>query len=150
MKTLCVVPCGARKIWDDDPQTGPTMAAYVYIGSFSKKCQEYARRFYSGRWCILSAKYGFIGPAEIIPGPYNVSFNDQESKPITASALKKQAQERGLGVFDEVVVLGGKNYVVMIEEVFKGKRVRAPLKGAKGIGYIMGRMKKALDRGEEI
>jgi hypothetical protein len=147
MKTLCVVPCGARKIWDKDPDAGPTQARDAYIGPFAKKCREYARRFYPNRWCILSTKYGFLGPLEIVPGPYDVSFNDPESGPITADELTRQALERGLGVFDEVVVLGGKNYVAMIEQAFAEKRVRTPLKGAKGIGYMMGMMNEAIAKG---
>jgi hypothetical protein len=46
MKTLCIVPCGKTKIWDKNPNAGPTKAEYVYVGSFAKKCREYATTFY--------------------------------------------------------------------------------------------------------
>lgn len=150
MPTLCIVPCGTRKIWDVNPSAGPTMAKDVYIGPFAKKCQEYARCFYPNRWCILSAKYGFLGPREVILAPYNVSFNDLKSGPIAVDDLIQQAIGRGLEVFDEVVVLGGKNYVQMIQQVFVGKRVRTPLKGATGIGVMMGWMSEAIRRGVEL
>lgn len=149
-KTVCVVPCGAKKIWNVNPGAGPTPAKDVYIGPFAKKCQEYARFFYPNRWCILSAKYGFLGPRDIVPGPYNVSFNDPKSRPISVDALAEQARERGLMVFDQVVVLGSKNYVTMIEEIFVGKEIKTPLKGATGIGVMMGWMNQAIMRGEEL
>ena len=36
MKTLCIVACGKRKIWDKNTNAGPIKAEYVYIGSFTK------------------------------------------------------------------------------------------------------------------
>lgn len=71
MKSLCIVPCGNKKIWDKYPDAGETRAKDVYIGSFIRKCQEYALKFYPESWCILSAKYGFIFPEEVIEGPYS-------------------------------------------------------------------------------
>ena len=66
MKTLCIVSCGNRKIWDKNPKAGPTKAECVYIGPFAKKCREYALRFYPSSWYILSAKYGFLFPVWVI------------------------------------------------------------------------------------
>ena len=60
-----------RKIWDINPFAGPTKAKYVYVGPFAKKCKEYAQKFYPSSWCTLSAKYGFLFPNDIVPGPYN-------------------------------------------------------------------------------
>jgi len=59
MKTLYIVACGKLKIWDKNPNAGPTKAEYVYIGSFAKKCVEYAKRFYpvysfSKIWIFIS------------------------------------------------------------------------------------------------
>ena len=73
MNTLCVTPCGSKKIRDIFPEAGPTPARDVYIGPFAQKCQQYAQGFYPLEWCILSAKYGFLFPDDIVPGPYNVS-----------------------------------------------------------------------------
>ena len=87
MKTLCIVPCGNRKIWDKNPKAGPTKAECVYIGPFAKKCREYAMRFYPSSWYILSAKYGFLFPDELVTGPYNESFNDRKTNPITTKEL---------------------------------------------------------------
>ena len=116
MRTLCVVPCGKAKIWDKYPKAGPREAREVYTGSFAKKCREYAERFYGEEYVILSAKYGFLRPDEVIEGTYNVSFNDPKSKPIGVRALKEQAREKGLLGYERIVVLGGKNYQGMAEE----------------------------------
>lgn len=37
---LCIVPCGTKKIWDENPNAGPTLAKDVYIGPFAKKVQR--------------------------------------------------------------------------------------------------------------
>ena len=65
MKTLCIVPCGSKKIWKKNPNAGPMKAKDVYIGPFASKCQQYAKHFYPESWCILSAKHGFLFHNEI-------------------------------------------------------------------------------------
>jgi len=147
MKTLCIVPCGNRKIWNKNPSAGSTKAEYVYIGPFSKKCREYAKKFYPSLWCILSAKYGFLFPNDIVPGPYNVSFNDRKTNPITTKELSAQVMERGLDNYERIVVLGGKNYVEMANEVFSSKKIITPLSDCKGIGYMMCKLNDSIKRG---
>jgi hypothetical protein len=147
MSTLCIVPCGNRKIWDEIPNAGPTQARYVYIGPFAKKCSEYAERFYPDSWCILSAKHGFLFPDDIVPGSYNVSFNDRRSNPITTTELSQQVKEKKLDRYGEIVILGGRSYVEITVKVFPKKEVHTPLKDCKGIGYMMGRLKTAITRG---
>ncbi|RLL82849.1 hypothetical protein CN13_05965 [Petrotoga sp. HKA.pet.4.5] len=147
MKTLCVVPCGNKKIWDKNPNAGPTKAKYVYIGPFAKKCREYAMRFYPSSWCILSAKYGFLFPNDIVPGPYNVSFNDRKANPITTKELSAQVKEKELDSYGPIVILGGKNYVEMANKVFSSKEILTPLSNCKGIGYMMGKLNDAIKKG---
>ena len=36
MKTLCIVPCGKKKIWDDNPNAGPTKARESLHRTFRK------------------------------------------------------------------------------------------------------------------
>jgi hypothetical protein len=69
MNTLCIIPCGSAKIWDKDSDAGPTAAQYVYTGGFSMNCKQYAMMFYPNSWCILSAKYGFLLPDDVVAGP---------------------------------------------------------------------------------
>jgi len=147
MKTLCVVPCGNKKIWDKNPNAGPTKAKYVYIGPFAKKCREYAMRFYPSSWCILSAKYGFLFPNDIVPGLYNVSFNDRKANPITTKELSAQVKEKELDRYGQIVILGGKNYVEMANRVFSSKEILTPLSNCKGIGYMMGKLNDAIKKG---
>ena len=99
---LCVVPCGSLKIWDKYPNAGPTKAKDAYIGPFVKTCIEYAEKFYPGTYVILSAKYGFLFPDEVIPGNYNVTFNDPSTDPITIEELRRQAEQKGLMKYDEI------------------------------------------------
>jgi hypothetical protein len=147
MNTLCIVPCGNRKIWDKNPNTGHTKARYVYIGPFAKKCREYAEIFYPFSWCILSAKYGILYPDDIVPSPYNVSFNNKKTNPITVEGLSVQILERGMDKYNDIVVLGGKNYVKIINAVFLTKEIRTPLSDCKGIGYMMGLLDGAIKSG---
>lgn len=147
MKTLCIASCGKSKIWDKLPQVGPTPARNVYVGPFSGACGRYAEKFYPGSWCILSAKYGFVFPDELIPESYNVSFNDRHSNPISAVELCKQAQEKGLLDYDRIVVMGGANYRQMMTIVFKGKQLDFPLQGMKAMGPMIGWMNQAIRKG---
>ena len=52
-RTLVIVACGARKIWDDNPNAGPTPAKDAYTGAPFKVNRRYAETF-SDRWVILS------------------------------------------------------------------------------------------------
>ena len=144
MTTLCITPCGKKKIWLKYPKAGPTEAKKVYTGPFAKKCKEYAENFYPDSWCILSAKYGFLFPEDIVPESYNVSFNDIGTNPITLKELKIQIEEKDIEDFDEFVVLGGKNYVKIISDLLPNKYIQKPLEGCKGNGYMMGLINKAL------
>ncbi len=147
MKTLCIVPCGNKKIWDKNPKAGSTKAKYVYIGPFAKKSREYAMRFYPSSWCILSAKYGFLFPNDIVPGLYNVRFNDRKTNPITTKELSAQVKEKELDSYGQIVILGGKNYVEMANKVFSSKEILTPLSDCKGIGYMMGKLNDAIKKG---
>lgn len=150
MKTLCIVPCGKKKIWDQNPDAGPTRAKDVYIGPFARKCQTYARTFYPESWRILSAKYGFLKPVDIIPAPYNVSFNDRRTSPVGVKELSSQAEKQKFSEYEHFVVLGGKNYVSIMGHVLGSAQIMTPLSGCSGIGYMMKRLNDAINRGVAI
>lgn len=147
---LCVVPCGSLKIWDKNPDAGAVRARDVYIGNFARTCIEYAEKFYPSSYVILSAKYGFLFPDELIPGNYNVTFKDPKTNPISVEELRKQAEQKGLMKYDEIVVVAGGDYVKIVEKVFRGKRIVAPLKGLGGMGQMISAMKKAIREGKEL
>jgi len=101
MADLCIVTCGKKKIWDKNPNTGPTEAKNVYIGPLSKKGIKYAEKFYPDTWMILSAKHGFLDPKDIIPQNYDSSFNIKNSKTISLEELKIQIQNENLDEYEE-------------------------------------------------
>lgn len=145
MNSLCIVSCGYSKIWNKNPYVGPTKARYVYIGPFASKCKEYAEKFYPSTWCILSAKYGFLFPDDIIPKPYNVSFNRKKANPITTKELLSQMKRKKLNRYKKIVVLGGQNYTNIVKDVFYGIEIYSPLTNLKGIGYMMQKLKNAIE-----
>jgi hypothetical protein len=150
MSILCIVPCGKAKIWDKYPNAGPQKAKDVYRGPFSRKCEGYAECFYKGFWCILSAKYGFLFPDEIIPESYECTFNDPATKPIQTHELRQQIIEKNLLYFDTIVVLGGRNYSNQVKMAFLGKRIFTPLSGKTGIGYMMQDLGDAIKNGKPL
>ncbi len=143
MKTLCIAPCGKKKIWDKNPCAGPTEAKYVYIGPYAQKCIIYAEKFYPSSWCILSAKHGFLFPDDIVPGPYDEIFNNES---ISVDELSKQAREKGLIKYEKIIVLAGKAYSERVKKVFDGKDIDEPLKGFR-IGEKISKLQKAIERG---
>lgn len=150
MTTLCIISCGNKKIWSKYPNAGPTKAKDVYIGPFAKKCKEYAENFYPDSWCVLSAKYGFLFPEDIVPESYNVTFKKKSTNPITLKELKIQSEEKNIKDFDDFVVVGGKDYVKIIFELFPSKDIKTPLKGCKGNGSMQKLMNKALEERKPI
>lgn len=136
MKTLCIAQCGHRKIWKKYPNTGPISAKDAYIGVFSRKTQEYAKHFYPNDWCIISAKYGFLWPDELI-NDYNVTFKDPKTDPISIQELKTSAIKKELFTYDVFVVVAGKEYVNRVEKIFFGKKIILPLQGLRGNGNMM-------------
>lgn len=150
MKRLCIVQCGSKKIWKKNPKAGATKAKDVYIGSFAKKCLEYAEKFHAGYYRILSAKYGLMQPDFMIPKDYNVTFNKPSGHAVSIELLKKQALETGLKEYKEIVVLGGREYISRINAVFDGCIIHTPLATCKGLGYMMQKLKKGILRGKPL
>lgn len=144
MESLYIVSCGKSKIWDRNPMAGPSRARDVYVGPFASKCRRYAERVSPQSWCILSAKYGFLLPHDIVPGPYNVSFNDRRANPISLEKLALQLKARGLYRYKHVVVLGGRHYTGMVKELFPAARIEEPLCGCPNIGSMLKRLNELL------
>lgn len=140
---LIIVPCGQGKIWDKK-MVGAVAAREAYTGSPFKVNREYAERF-SDRWVILSAKYGFIPPDFMIPGPYNVTFKKKSTRPISIAVLKEQIKDQGLDSSQTIIGLGGKDYRTVIEQVFGvGINLVFPFSGLP-IGKMMQATKRAIE-----
>ena len=146
MKSLCIIACGKKKIWDENQEICSIKAKELYVGSFTKKCIEYAEIVYPDSWCILSAKHGFLFPDEKILSNYSECFHNKESNPITLKELKIQIKNKQLDEYDEIIILGGKFYTGMIRNLFYKKRVFNPLSDCKGIGYMMKKLNELIDK----
>jgi hypothetical protein len=144
VSTLCIIPCGKAKVWDRHPDAGPTKACEVYTGPFARKCRQFAEKLYPASWCTLSAKHGFLFPDDLVPGPYNVTFNDARTHPVAIAQLKDQVREKRLDAYDTIITLGGKKYVQMLKDLFQPKQILRPLAGCRGIGFMMARINQLL------
>lgn len=147
-KAIWVVPCGKAKVWDKEPERGRIAARDVYVGSFAVAARKYAEHFNDGRWLILSAKYGFLAPDDVVPGPYEVSFTKGSTGVITTTELTRQAAKRGLDKNPEVVVIAGRAYVDAVRAALAATKVRvvSPLAGLGGMGMMMAALKRARER----
>ncbi len=147
---LVIVPCGQRKIWNKNPEAGPTIAEHAYTGAPFSVNKGFAQRF-GEQWLILSAKYGFIEPDFLIPGPYNVTFKRSSNELVSAAMLKQQVQALGLDSSTSVIGLGGKDYRQAIETAFEGTGIKLhfPFSGLP-IGRAMQATKQAIACGRPL
>ena len=145
---LVIVPCGLSKVWDKNPQAGPTATSLTYTGPPFRLNKQYAER-YGDSWVILSAKYGFIPPDFIIPGPYDVTFKRKSTNPVALEVLTEQVPRMGLNGFEVVIGLDGKEYRSVIEHAFgsSGAELRFPFAGLD-IMKMMRATKIALSQAE--
>lgn len=150
MNTLCIIPCGKRKIWDKHPEAGPAKAKNVYIGPFAVSCRRYAERFYPSAWCIISAKHGFLFPEDVVTGAYEVTFSKPKTDPITIGELKAQATKKGFEKYQNIVVIAGKEYVRRVQRVFPEKAISTPLINCGTQGKMMRKLRDARERGEAL
>jgi len=61
-----------------------------------------------------------------------------------------QTGQQNIREYERFVVLGGKNYVSIMERIFGPERIETPLSGSSGIGYMMKRLNDAINRGVAI
>lgn len=141
---LVIIPCGKSKIWDKHPSAGPQKARAAYTGAYFNVNRQYAESRHCA-WMILSPKYGFMRPDFLIPRNYDVTFAKPSTGPMSVQQLKRQVEERGLNNYDEITVLGGRDYVETVRGVFSNTKpkIEAPFVGHR-IGEQMGMIKKLL------
>ncbi|KFM99321.1 hypothetical protein D0U04_27015 [Bacillus clarus] len=149
MTRLGIIPCGKKKIWDKYSNQGPTEAKDVYISPFGKACQAYASKFFEN-WVILSAKHGFLRPTDIVNENYDLAFDSKSDEIISIEELQKQMVDKGLLEFDEIVLLAGKKHKKVVIQLYSEEIITYPLEGCKGIGYMLQRLKGAVEECNEI
>ncbi|MCY7832835.1 hypothetical protein MOD54_14840 [Bacillus spizizenii] len=150
MKRLCIIPCGKKKIWDVQPDTGPVRAEDAYLSPFHQACERYAKTFFD-EWVILSAKHGFLRPDDIVSENYDVTFGTGHPEIMTTEELRRQFCERGFSDIEELVMLGGKKYRSVLN-TFTGEhqRISWPLSPYKGIGYRLQALNRAVKEKQEL
>lgn len=153
MKRLCIIPCGAKKLWDRHPDTeGAVEAERAYLGTFHQLCQSYAKTFFGDDWVILSAKHGFLRPSDLVPENYDVRFSTQRPlRNIDLNGFQRQVWEKGIDAYEDITILGGKKYAEIVPAIMGETRIyHTPLQGCKGIGYMLQKIRGALESGQEL
>jgi cytoplasmic iron level regulating protein YaaA (DUF328/UPF0246 family) len=128
-RTIALVACVAVKA------KTPCQAKDLYISPWFVKASAYAEKV-ADAWFILSAKYGLLGPHEII-APYNETLNRMPATARRAWAaqvfedLKAVIAKPG----DRIVMLAGKRYREHLVDPLQayGCLVEIPMEGL-GIG----------------
>ncbi|CUB23414.1 hypothetical protein BN2127_JRS7_01649 [Bacillus subtilis] len=150
MKRLCIIPCGKKKIWDVQPDTGPVRAEDAYLSPFHQACERYAKAFFD-EWVILSAKHGFLRPVDIVSGNYDVTFGTAHPEIMTTEELRRQFCEKGFSDIEELVMLGGKKYRSVLNAVIgEHQHINWPLSPYKGIGYMLQALNRAVEEKQEL
>lgn len=141
-RTLIIIPCGKRKIWDKDPSVGKTPAREAYISNYFKLCMQYAEKF-SDEWIILSGKYGIINPDFILNDNYNTRLKATRE---FRNKIKEQLKILTSKGFTSFVSLCGKDYSQLLEDTLNSfcLNLITPLKGLR-IGMRQKVIKERLD-----
>ncbi|PXW92659.1 hypothetical protein DES38_102243 [Streptohalobacillus salinus] len=150
MRQIAILPCGKRKIWDVEPQRGPTKVNEAYIGTLHRLTKEYAQA-YCDDWVILSAKHGFRSKNEMIEQNYDLTFGMDQDQIISTKALRKQITTLQLDRYDRAVILTGQKHKRVIEALggITDNDVY-PLLGTKGIGEMQQRLRSAINEKQPL
>lgn len=118
---MVIVTCGARK------GTLPAQAADLYTGPYYRACMRYAQVIAPPeRIRILSAKHGLLR-LDDVTAPYEQTLGQPGA--IAPSAVRLQASQQNIIGEQQVVVLGGSNYVALARKVWP--HATAPLAGMR-------------------
>ncbi len=69
---------------------------------------------------------------------------------MSLEALRAQVQKRKLDRYEQIIVMGGRRFIILVEDAFQGRKVRAPLAGVGGIGEMMRDMNVAMGSGHRL
>lgn len=106
----------------------PCKAIELYDSPLFKKSVEYARKSGVAQIYIISAKHGLI-PSDKFIAPYEETLNGKSDKHLKLWAYKvvKQADSIGIKRDEEILFLGGENYLKYLRLIYKNSH--EPLKG---------------------
>ncbi|EAE7733013.1 hypothetical protein BLK74_04015 [Listeria monocytogenes] len=146
---LIIIASGKPKIWDKLPGIGPVKARDVYTGTFHRLSKAYAEQF-AADYLILSPKYGFLRPDDVVSKTYDVRFTMKGTgtDTIQLEELKKQWQKLQINPTEPIPMLGGKKFRGLLTSITDGKQAFSfPLDGASGIGVMQRNLKQAIETG---
>ena len=106
----------------------PCKAIDLYDSALFKKSVAYAKSKNVQHIYIISAKYGLVSSDKII-SPYEETLNGKNDKHIKRWTYKviKQADSLGISRDEEILFLGGENYLKYLRLIYKNSH--EPLKG---------------------
>ena len=144
MNTLVIISCVKEKIWKKHPSLGAVNAGDAYISGYFSANKRFAQASKCD-WMILSAKYGFLYPSDMITN-YDVTF---KTKPyIDDQTLLRQVKEKNLQKYSRIIVIGGKAYRDRVQKAFKntGCKIVFPVTGQVGIGANIKKISELTDQ----
>ncbi|AIS60382.1 DUF6884 domain-containing protein [Listeria ivanovii] len=146
---LIIIASGKPKIWDKFPSIGPVKASEAYTGTFHRLSKAYAEKF-AVNYLILSPKYGFLRPDDMVEGTYDVRFTMKGVGPntIQLEVLRRMWQEQQINPTEQVPMLGGEKFKGLLSAITDNKQAfEFPLTGSSGIGVMQQKLKQAVERG---
>lgn len=146
---LIIIASGKPKIWDKFPDLGAVKASEAYTGTFHRLSKTYAEKF-ADSYLILSPKYGFLGPDDLVAGPYDVRFTMKGTSDATIqlAELKRMWQELQINPTELVPMLGGEKFRGLLSSITNNKQAfDFPLTGSSGIGVMQQKLKQAIETG---
>ncbi|MBC2260112.1 hypothetical protein HCB45_00765 [Listeria sp. FSL L7-0091] len=149
---LIIIASGKPKIWDKLPDIGPVKASEAYTGTFHLLSKAYAEQF-ANEYLILSPKYGFLQPDDIIIKTYDVRFTMKGTgaDTIQLEELKEQWQKLQINPTEPIPMIGGNKFRGLLTSITEGKQVfNFPLEGASGIGVMQQKLKQAVETGTSL
>lgn len=120
---LGIIPCSKAKIWDELPAIGRVYAENAYINPFHALARTYISLF-TNNWIILSAKFGFLNPDEILEETYDVTFDRLNDSYIKVSTLQKQVIDKNLHKYNNIIIVCNNRYVDFVKKAFENYNCR--------------------------
>ncbi|MBC1421187.1 hypothetical protein IA612_05335 [Listeria seeligeri] len=146
---LIIIASGKPKIWDKFPDLGPVKASEAYTGTFHRLSKTYAEKF-ADSYLILSPKYGFLRPDDLVAEPYDVRFTMKGTSEATIQLEELKRMWRGLQInpTELVPMLGGEKFRGLLSSITDNKQTfDFPLTGSSGIGVMQQKLKQAIESG---
>lgn len=141
---LVLIGCSASKT------AGAAQARDLYTGALFRLSVQYAEDR-GLPWLVLSARYGVVGPDQVIQSYDQRLPTDYETRKLWATNAFLQLRRRG--VLDRpVVILAGQLYREFLTPRLRADSVgpvTAPLQSL-GIGQQKQRLKRAIETGEAL